>query len=152
MKYAVIARPDHWFKNVFMLPGTVIAALLIRVPFERFVGRLVLGLVSACLIASANYVINEWLDAEFDRFHPVKRNRPSVLGGLKREAVYVEYALLLVAGLALAWPISPLFFASALLFGVMGVLYNVRPFRSKDRVYLDVLSESVNNPIRLLLG
>jgi hypothetical protein len=34
----------------------------------------------------------------------------------------------------------------------MGVVYNVRPFRSKDRVYLDVLSESVNNPLRFLLG
>ena len=28
----------------------------------------------------------------------------------------------------------------------------MRPFRSKDRVYVDVLSESVNNPIRLLMG
>ncbi|PYQ21777.1 MAG: prenyltransferase [Acidobacteria bacterium] len=135
-----------------MLPGTVVAALLIRVPLERFAGRLALGLLSACLIASANYVINEWLDAEFDRFHPVKRNRPSVAGGLEPEAVYAEYGLLLAAGLALAWLISPFFFASASLLGVMGVLYNVRPFRSKDRVYLDVLSESVNNPIRLLLG
>jgi len=151
-KYVAIARPDHWFKNVFMLPGTVVAALLIRVPLERFAGRLALGLLSACLIASANYVINEWLDAEFDRFHPVKRNRPSVAGGLEPEAVYAEYGLLLAAGLALAWLISPFFFASASLLGVMGVLYNVRPFRSKDRVYLDVLSESVNNPIRLLLG
>ena len=32
------------------------------------------------------------------------------------------------------------------------VVYNVRPFRAKDRPYLDVLSESLNNPLRLLLG
>jgi hypothetical protein len=32
------------------------------------------------------------------------------------------------------------------------VLYNVPPFRLKDVVYLDVLTESVNNPIRLLAG
>jgi len=30
--------------------------------------------------------------------------------------------------------------------------YNVEPVRTKDRQYLDVLSESVNNPIRFLLG
>ena len=35
---------------------------------------------------------------------------------------------------------------------VMGVIYNVKPFRSKDRVFLDVLSESVNNPIRFAAG
>ncbi len=34
----------------------------------------------------------------------------------------------------------------------MGVLYNVKPFRTKDIAYLDVLSESINNAIRLLLG
>jgi hypothetical protein len=35
---------------------------------------------------------------------------------------------------------------------VMGVVYNVKPIRSKELPYLDVLSESINNPIRLLLG
>ena len=30
----------------------------------------------------------------------------------------------------------------------MGVAYNVPPVRTKDRAYLDVLSESVNNPLR----
>jgi hypothetical protein len=34
----------------------------------------------------------------------------------------------------------------------MGVLYNVPPIRTKEWVYLDVLSESINNPIRLMLG
>jgi 4-hydroxybenzoate polyprenyltransferase len=34
----------------------------------------------------------------------------------------------------------------------MGILYNVKPIRTKDIVFLDVLSESVNNMIRLLLG
>jgi hypothetical protein len=35
---------------------------------------------------------------------------------------------------------------------LMGIAYNVAPFRTKDRAYLDVLSESINNPIRFLLG
>jgi 4-hydroxybenzoate polyprenyltransferase len=34
----------------------------------------------------------------------------------------------------------------------MGILYNVRPFRFKDVVFVDVLVESINNPIRLLAG
>jgi 4-hydroxybenzoate polyprenyltransferase len=34
----------------------------------------------------------------------------------------------------------------------MGIFYNVKPFRLKDKPYLDILSESLNNPIRLLLG
>ena len=34
----------------------------------------------------------------------------------------------------------------------MGIIYNVKPIRSKDIVFIDVLSESVNNPLRFLLG
>jgi hypothetical protein len=34
----------------------------------------------------------------------------------------------------------------------MGLVYNVPPVRTKDVPILDVLSESINNPIRLLLG
>ena len=34
----------------------------------------------------------------------------------------------------------------------MGIIYNVNPIRSKDRVYMDVLSEAINNPLRFLLG
>ena len=40
----------------------------------------------------------------------------------------------------------------AVLLLAMGIFYNARPLRTKDRPYLDVLSEAVNNPLRLLLG
>jgi 4-hydroxybenzoate polyprenyltransferase len=43
-------------------------------------------------------------------------------------------------------------FEASLFLLVMGILYNVRPFRTKDRAYLDVVSESINNPIRLCMG
>jgi decaprenyl-phosphate phosphoribosyltransferase len=34
----------------------------------------------------------------------------------------------------------------------MGIVYNVRPLRSKDVAYVDVLSEAVNNALRMLAG
>jgi decaprenyl-phosphate phosphoribosyltransferase len=151
-KYLALMRPDHWFKNVFALPGVAFASLMAHIPLDVFVRRLVIGMVSLCLIASANYVINEWLDADYDRYHPVKRNRPSVVQRLNPWIVYAEYVAILLAGVALASLVSVYFLAAAVLLGIMGVVYNVHPFRSKDRAYLDVLSESINNPIRLLMG
>jgi hypothetical protein len=35
---------------------------------------------------------------------------------------------------------------------IMGCVYNVRPIRSKDYPYIDVLSEAINNPLRMLVG
>lgn len=149
--YLVIARPDHWVKHVFILPGILIA--LILDPSSEFnILSISVGTLSACFIASANYVINEYLDAESDKFHPTKKDRMAVIHSLSASYVYLEYFLLISLGLALASYVNVYFLGVASLFAIMAVLYNVRPFRLKDRFLLDVLSESLNNPLRLLLG
>jgi len=56
------------------------------------------------------------------------------------------------SGFALAWAVGGMFTASAMAPWVMGLAYNVPPVRLKGWPYLDVLSESINNPIRLALG
>ena len=147
-----IARPDHWFKNVFMLPGAALALILTDDAFAPELVYLLFGVVSTCLIASANYTINEWLDAEFDRHHPVKRFRPSAAGRVSATAVYVQWMVLALVGLTIAAAISTHFLLFSGLLLAMGLVYNVKPSRTKDRQYLDVLSESINNPLRFLLG
>lgn len=150
--YISIARPDHWFKNFLILPGVVIAVMLTHPPLATLWLPLLLGFFSTCAIASANYVINEWLDTETDKYHPTKKSRPFVKGGMNIRLVFLEYLLLAVTGLYMASRISSYFVLCALSLLFMGIIYNVKPFRTKDKVYLDVLSESINNPIRLLLG
>ena len=151
--YIKIARPDHWIKNMFILPGIIMGVMMFGV--DRVLPSLldiVLGTVATCLIASANYVINEWLDAEFDKFHPIKKNRPVVVANLRFEFVILEYILLVVVGLGISLLINLPFFWVEVLLLVMGALYNIKPIRTKDVPYLDVISESFNNVIRLLLG
>ena len=147
-----IARPDHWFKNVFMLPGAALALVLTDDAVAPELVYLLLGVVSTCLIASANYTINEWLDAEFDRHHPVKRFRPSAAGRVSATTVYIQWAVLAFVGLTIAAALSTHFLLFSGLLLAMGLVYNVKPLRTKDRQYLDVLSESINNPLRFLLG
>lgn len=150
--YLGIARVDHWIKNVFMLPGTALALLFVRPPLEWVVWQTMLGLASLCLCASANYTINEVIDGEFDRHHPLKRARPAAQGLLDSRLVAVQYTALAACGLGLAWVVGRDFAIAAAALLAMGIVYNARPLRSKDRPYLDVLSEAVNNPLRLLLG
>jgi decaprenyl-phosphate phosphoribosyltransferase len=150
--YLGIARVDHWVKNVFMLPGTALALLFVRPAAETVLWHLALALASLCLCASANYTINEFLDGEFDRFHPVKKLRPAALGLLDQRWVALQYALLATLAVALGLAVGRDFALVTAILLTMGILYNVRPARTKDRPYLDVLSEAVNNPLRLLLG
>ena len=82
LDYVRIARPDHWFKNIFIVPGTLIAALFTGEPLGRLAGPFLIGLAAACLIASANYVINEWLDAAHQlRLHPSRTPDPRLQRG-----------------------------------------------------------------------
>ncbi|MGM4906237.1 UbiA family prenyltransferase [Tardiphaga sp. 866_E4_N2_1] len=151
--YISIARPDHWIKHIFIVPGTIIAAVLApTLPPSTIAYNIIVGLVSACLIASANYTINEWLDANEDRHHPQKHTRPAAMGKMSPVLVYAQYAALAVAGLLLASQVDRLFLLASVTFWISGICYNVRPLRTKDRVFFDVISEAINNPIRLVLG
>jgi len=151
--HVAIARVDHWFKNVFVLPGIVVA--LGTDPFVDRSGlgwRILIGLISVCLIASSNYTLNELIDAPYDRHHPTKQSRPVPSGRVSVPLGYVQWLVLMAAGAALAWTVSGRFTVAVLALWVMGCVYNIPPVRSKDLPYVDVLSEAVNNPIRMLAG
>jgi decaprenyl-phosphate phosphoribosyltransferase len=152
-EYLTMMRPDYWMKNIFILPGLVFALAVYQTPVTiSLLAKIAIGMITACLVASANYVINEYLDAEFDKYHPLKKARTSVVHEVNPVIVYGLYASLIFIGLGMAYMISMKFFWTCAFLLVMGVIYNVRPIRSKERVYLDVLTESINNPIRFALG
>jgi decaprenyl-phosphate phosphoribosyltransferase len=150
--YVKIARFDHWVKNVFVLPGAALALLLKPETSSFRVSDLLLALVATGLVASANYVINEFLDAESDRYHPIKSSRPGARRELKSSLVALEYVVLSSLGLGIGCLLNLSFVIVLVILLLMGLVYNVRPLRLKDIAYLDVLSESFNNPLRLLLG
>lgn len=146
-------RIDHWIKQFFIMPGVLFAVILLDVPFHKELAlRILLGFIATCFTASANYVINEWLDAGFDKYHPIKKHRAVVENHMDPRIVYSLYGLLTICGFLLAIPGRMPFFLMIVWLWVMGILYNVKPFRTKDIVYVDVLTESINNAIRLLLG
>lgn len=151
--YIKIARPDHWFKNVFMIPGVLFAIYdSPQILSWKLIPDFLLGLLATCLIASSNYTLNELLDGPMDALHPVKKKRPVPSGQINPKIAYIQWALLAIVGLFLGSLLNWYFFWSVFLLLIMGLLYNVPPIRLKDVPYFDVLSESVNNPIRLFLG
>jgi len=153
LPYVQIARPDHWFKNIFIFPGIIFGIYdSPELLSWQIIPPIIIGLISTCLIASANYIINEVLDAPTDALHPVKKKRPVPSGLVNVKIAYAQWILFVTIGLVAAWMINGFFFISALLLLIMGLLYNLPPVRLKDLPYLDVLAESVNNPIRLFLG
>jgi decaprenyl-phosphate phosphoribosyltransferase len=148
-----ICRFDHWIKNIFILPGLLIAYSVSPQAIDlQFLMNVFIGFLSAGLVASSNYVINEVLDAPFDALHPTKCQRPTPAGRVHIKWAYVQWIALMLIGLALASIISQALVIVLLWLWVMGCIYNIPPVRAKDIPYIDVLVESINNPIRLLIG
>ncbi|MDR2658954.1 MAG: UbiA prenyltransferase family protein [Spirochaetaceae bacterium] len=155
LPYIKIARFDHWIKQLFVLPGAFFAYFLINPSGDDMsviVFRALLGFAATCITASANYIINEWLDAGYDAFHPQKKERPLVTADINKYIIMAEYAVFLIAGLSLAFIASKIIFIFEAALLVMGVVYNVPPMRTKEIPILDVLTESINNALRFLIG
>lgn len=92
------ARPRQWLKNVlvFAAPG---AAGVIH---EAATLPLALGAFGAwCLVSSGAYLLNDALDAEADRCHPLKRHRPVALGIVTGRLAGTVGVALIAAGLSL---------------------------------------------------
>jgi 4-hydroxybenzoate polyprenyltransferase len=89
-------RPRQWTKNGFIFAALVFdRKLLDMVSLERTV----LTFFLFCLLASSVYLINDILDIEADRLHPVKKNRPIASGKLPVSLALTIAILLLVISL-----------------------------------------------------
>ncbi|MHC5069014.1 MAG: UbiA family prenyltransferase [Planctomycetota bacterium] len=151
--YVQIARPDHWFKNAFMLLGVVLAWFHRPDTFRwDTLPTLLLAVLAACIVSSSCYALNEVLDAPHDSKHPVKKYRPVPAGKITPHLGILEWLLLGGAGLGMAFVINWQFGAAASAMWFMGVAYNAPPLRTKEIAYVDVLTEAINNPLRLLMG
>lgn len=146
-------RVDHWIKNAFMVFGIVLA-FLYRPELPSLATLAVLGLAILLtgLVASSNYVLNELLDAPMDRLHPTKKNRPAACGLVHTKVALALWGILGYVGIWGAFQINIPFGGAIFALWIMGCLYNLPPIRTKDIPYLDVVTESINNPIRLFLG
>jgi decaprenyl-phosphate phosphoribosyltransferase len=148
-----IARIDHWIKNIFVLPGIVVALSLdpAQLTYGLWI-RVIVGLLSICLVVSSNYVLNELIDASADIYHPTKFTRAVPSGRVSIRWAYAQWIALMIVGIGLGLTISIPFAITMFVLWIMGCIYNIPPVRSKDVPYLDVLSEAVNNPLRMLAG
>jgi len=88
------ARPHQWIKNLFVAAPLIFAR---RIDDPEAALRTLYAVLCFCVLSSAVYLLNDIVDVEKDRAHPVKRNRPIASGRLP-----IGLAWALTGGLALA--------------------------------------------------
>ena len=94
------ARPKQWAKNVLVLAAPGAAGVLTH---PKPLLRSLFGVVVFCIVSSGTYFLNDTLDVEADRRHPVKRNRPIATGVIGVRTGLAIAALLLAGGIGLSF-------------------------------------------------
>ena len=102
------------------------------------------------MCASSVYLLNDLLDLEDDRHHPVKRRRPLASGAMPLTWGIALFPVLLIAAFSIAWIFLPWRFC-AVLFGYYGLTL-AYSMVLKRRVMVDVVVLAGLYTVRIIAG
>ena len=139
-------RPAQWTKNLIVFAGLIFGQRLLD---PVAVGRAVLAFAIFCALSSAAYLVNDIIDREADRRHPLKAGRPIASGALPANTAGVAAAILLFVGMAMALWLGGMFTLVAAAYLALQGLYS-GPL--KHIVIIDVLAIAGGFVLRAAAG
>ena len=148
-------RPHQWVKNLFVLApmffhrDVVLATSAGPALNLAVTGRALAATLTFCLLAGAVYTINDLLDVEADRVHPVKRNRPIASGAVPESVARIVAVALVVVAMAWAASLSQGVALAAGLYFAQNLAYS---FKLKHVPFVDVSLISLGFVLRVLAG
>jgi 4-hydroxybenzoate polyprenyltransferase len=141
-----LARPGQWTKNGLLFGAIVFAGEV------RELAKLETVIAAAaifCLLSSAVYTINDMIDREKDRSHPVKKHRPLASGAIAPGVAGVFAGLLIACGLTGAWLVNSNFLYISVGFLVLNLAYSLF---LKQIIIVDVLTIAISFVVRAFAG
>ena len=140
-----LLRVHQWSKNLLLLVPPLGAHRL----SPDVLGPAVVGVAAFSLAASSAYVVNDLLDLEADRAHPLKSRRPLAAGEISPAAALTVAAAALLTAFGLALTAGPAFLGALCIYWVTTIAYSLR---LKRVAVLDVLVLASLYTLRILAG
>jgi 4-hydroxybenzoate polyprenyltransferase len=141
-----LIRVHQWVKNLFVFVPLLFSQQLFNLFYFL---QTLSAFIVFCFASSAIYVINDIVDIEADRAHPIKKNRPLPAGDITVSLAVITASLLLVLVFWSMIYFNYKFILLVVTFVVLNVLYS---FWLKNIVLLDVFSIAAGFSIRVLAG
>ena len=139
-------RPFQWVKNLAVFAAVIFNGKLFD---QQLLLRSFWAFIAFCLFSSASYLINDIVDAPYDRRHPLKKNRPIARGDVSPSEAKIAAVILLILGIEIASFLDWRFVALLLLFFLLHLLYS---FYLKKFAVIDILAISFSFILRALAG
>ncbi|CAL8473203.1 UbiA family prenyltransferase [Caballeronia sp. S22] len=145
--WAKSLRLHQWLKNLLIFVPLLAGH---KLGSPAIVGLSVLAFFAFGLCASSVYLLNDLLDLEDDRHHPVKRNRPLAAGTMPLLWGMALCPLLLIAAFGIALAFLPWRFNAVLLgYYVLTLAYSLA---LKRHVMVDVVTLAALYTTRIIAG
>jgi len=139
-------RANQWIKNFIIFAAILFAGKLFE---PDLFGKTLYAFVVFCLLSSASYVLNDIIDFNYDRKHPMKKYRPLASGAISMpQATFLVFVMSTVS-LLLALFFSLSFFFISVIFLLLHFYYS---FYLKRYPVIDIFTISFSFVLRTLAG
>jgi 4-hydroxybenzoate polyprenyltransferase len=142
----MLLRPNQWTKNLLVFSPAFFAMQILRLPV---ILDALFAFIIFCALASGIYIFNDYLDADADRLHTQKRNRPLSAGRISPTRALLICAFLVATGLTGAWLQNDLIFYAALAYVALNVAYSIK---LKHLNIIDIFSIALGFVLRVMAG
>lgn len=126
-------RFNDWTKNLLVMAPAFFAQVI----SASTVIPLLLGFLAFCFMSSTGYMLNDFLDVEYDRKHPEKMNRPYAAGNISAKHLFYLMTVCFSVGIILAALVNLQFLYCSLLYFAITALYSLF---LKNIPYIDSLT------------
>ncbi|MES2779173.1 MAG: decaprenyl-phosphate phosphoribosyltransferase [Bacteroidota bacterium] len=141
-----LIRVHNWIKNGFVFLPLIFSQHLTEPDYFK---RAVLAVFSFCLTSSAVYIINDLVDQQSDRLHPIKNLRPIAAGKVSVTLALIIGFICLTSGIGLS-----IYLSYSMLYLLVGylVLNAGYSFYLKRISIIDCICVAMGFVLRILAG
>lgn len=144
-----VARPSHWIKNLFVFLPVFFGGGLLNTTDAIAAA---LAFMSFSLAASAIYCLNDIIDVEADRAHPVKCHRPIASGAISIPQAYTMMAVSMALSVMLMFLLPEGQWKTICVIAAYFVLNVAYCLRLKQYAIIDVCIIASGFVLRILAG
>ena len=144
--YIILMRIHQWIKNFILFAGIIFAK---KVDNLHLLTNVIVGFFLFSIIASCQYVFNDYMDRKEDALHPEKKKRPLASGAIDPSTTLFITVTLLSISFILSYLLNPYFFFIVCFYYFFNLGYSIY---LKYLVILDVMSISIGFVLRAIAG
>ena len=142
----VSLRPHQWTKNLLLFAPLALSKHLFE---PEPLLRAVVAFALFCGLSGTVYLVNDVVDIERDRLHPLKRLRPVASGALSVRSAWIAALVLGVGSLGGAFVLGTNFGVCALAYLLLNLAYSLK---LKEVVIVDAIALALGFVVRAVAG